>query len=177
VTSFVGCHLADWRDQQCHAAAFARPTGVAVDRRGNLYVADTGNHCIRRVSAAGVVTTVVGSERGDRGFKNAAGAAARFDAPRGVAVDDVNDCMFVADTGNHVIRRVNLSTFAVSTLCGVAHTPGAHDGRGASASFNAPWGLALDVQGNLAARLTKGFLFVADSGNHTVRKVSTLDGR
>ena len=144
-------------------ARFDTPSGIAIDPSGNLFVSDTGNHTIRMITPAGVVTTLAGMA-GQSGFTNGAGTNARFNSPLGVFVA-TNGTIHVADCGNHVIRSISPGG-TVTTLAGSPETWGSNDGAGSSARFNGPVGLALDNQGNL---------FVSDSNNHTIRKI-TPDG-
>lgn len=141
-------------------ARFRFPNGVAVDRSGNVYAADTGNHTIRKVTPAGTVTTLAGTA-GATGSADGTGAAARFYQPVGVAVDE-SGYVYVADTANHTIRKVS-PTGEVTTVAGAAGIFGSADGTGTSARFDGPTGVAVDGSGNL---------FVADSFNRTIRKVT-----
>ncbi|NOT99899.1 MAG: hypothetical protein HOO97_12535, partial [Sideroxydans sp.] len=143
------------------AASFSFPQGVAVDSAGNLFVADSGNHTIRKITSAGVVSTIAGTA-GGFGSVDGTGAAARFIGPGGIAVDSAGN-LFVADSGNHTIRKIT-SAGVVTTVAGSAVTPGITDGTGAVARFNGPGGIAIDATGNL---------FVADTGNHTIRKITS----
>ncbi|HEX7837343.1 MAG TPA: NHL repeat-containing protein [Kofleriaceae bacterium] len=140
-------------------ARFFSPLSVAVDTAGNLYVADAGNYTIRKVTAAGVVTTLAGTA-GMLGSADGTGAAARF-FPAGVAVDTAGN-VYVAEEGNNTIRKITAAG-VVTTLAGMAGMPGSADGTGAAARFNAPTGVAVDSTGNL---------YVADQSNHTIRKVT-----
>ncbi|MDL1948765.1 hypothetical protein FBQ97_03005, partial [Acidobacteria bacterium ACD] len=149
-----------WFDGTGSAARFSLPTGVAFDAAGNAYVSDRTNQTIRKVSPAGVVSTLAGLE-GTPGSSDGRGAAARFNAPWGVAVDSLGN-VFVADMGNSTIRKVAPDGM-VTTLAGLAGTPGSTDGTGAAARFSSPQGPGL---------LPSGDLLVADSGNHTIRKVT-----
>jgi len=142
------------------AARFVSPPGVAADGAGNLYVADEGNHTIRMVTAAGVVTTLAGAA-GMTGSADGTGAAARFNHPVAVAVDGAGN-LYVADQGNSTIRKVTLGG-VVTTLAGTAGMVGTADGTGAAALFNHPTGLALDGAGNL---------YVADTASSTIRKIT-----
>jgi len=142
------------------AARFAYPTGVAVDTAGNVFVADSFNHTIRKVASAGVVTTLVGNA-GSSGSTDATGSAARFYTPIGVAVDTAGN-VFVADTFNHTIRKVT-SAGVVTTLAGSAGSSGSTDATGSAARFFYPYGVSVDTAGNV---------FVADTSNHTIRKVT-----
>jgi hypothetical protein len=144
------------------AARFLYPAGVAVDGVGNVYVADTYNHTIRKVTAAGVVTTLAGSP-GVVGSTNGTGNAARLYFPNGVAVDGSGD-VYVADTYNHTIRKVTAAG-VVTTLAGTALAWDSVDGRGSAARFNDPNGVAVDGSGNL---------YVADTDNSTIRKLTYL---
>jgi len=155
VTTLAGSTIG-YADGTGAAAQFKFPAGVAVDASGNVYVADTGNALIRKVSPTGVVTTLAGSTMG---YADGTGAAAQFRVPEGVAVDASGN-VYVADTGNALIRKVS-PTGVVTTLAG--STMGYADGTGAAAKFNVPRGVAVDASGNV---------YVADSQNHLIRKVS-----
>ena len=139
-------------------ASFDTPSGLALDEAGNLYVADTGNNRIRKVTPAGQVTTVAGD--GTAGYADGPGAQARFDAPVGVAVDRGGN-IYVADTYNDRIRVITPAG-QVSTLAG-GNAPGYADGQGPSALFDTPCGVALNAQGEL---------LVADTGNNRLRKIT-----
>ncbi|HXE42859.1 MAG TPA: NHL repeat-containing protein [Candidatus Baltobacteraceae bacterium] len=141
-------------------AQFNSPSGLAFDNSGNLFVSDTGNHLIRKISSAGVVTTVAGID-GQSGFADGATGSALFDSPLGIAVA-TNGMIFVADSGNHVIRQISGGT--VSTFAGNPGNWGSVNGSGTNAQFNSPCGLAFDSRGNL---------FVADANNETIRKITT----
>ena len=141
------------------AASFWSPNGVAVDASGNVYVADSGNNKIRKISPARVVTTLAGS--GDYGSTNGTGTAASFENPSGVAVDASGN-VYVADSGNNKIRKISPAG-AVTTLAG-SGAYGSNDGTGTVASFENPSGVAVDASGNV---------YVADSGNNEIRKISS----
>ena len=142
-----------WRRRH---ARFLVPYAVAVDTTGTVFVVDHGNHTIRKVTAAGVVTTLAGTA-GSAGSTDGAGAAARFRYPSGVTVDRDGN-VFVADTDNHLIRQITPSGDV--TTVGGAGGPGSTDGVGTAARFYNPKGIAADSAGRL---------YVADRGNHTVR--------
>jgi sugar lactone lactonase YvrE len=152
------------------SARFYAPAGVALDSAGNVYVADTNNSTIRKITPAGVVSTLAGSA-GVSGNADGSGSAAQFSFPGGVAVDGA-DNVYVADTFNDTIRKITPSGL-VSTLAGMAGTEGSADGIRSAARFNVPYGIAVDGAGNV---------YVADTNNSTVRKiipagvVSTLAG-
>ena len=156
VTLLAGDGARGVRDGEPFAAEFSDPFAVAIGPDGAVYVADGGDaNAVRRI-AAGSVTTIAG---GGEGFADGVGAAARFNTPSAVAVAP-DGTVFVADTGNHAIRRVEPGG-AVTTVAGDG-TAGWRDGRGADARFDGPMGLALD---------THGRLYVADSYNDRIRLV------
>ncbi len=137
-------------------ASFGFPVGITA-YGPNLYVADTYNNIIRKiVISTGVVTTIAGSAAS--GTQDGTGAAARFYNPFGIATDGTN--LYVSDTSNNTIRSIVISTGVVTTLAG-APTSGSSNGTGAVASFKAPRGIT--INGN--------YLYVADSGNHMIRKI------
>jgi sugar lactone lactonase YvrE len=142
------------------AARFYSPFGVAVDSAGNVYVSDSFNHTVRKITAGGVVTTLAGSAQSG-GKTDGAGTAARFDQPFGIAVD-ANGNVYVSDATANTIRKIT-SAGVVSTLAGLAGTPGSADGTGTSARFAVPYAVAVD---------TTGTIFVVDHGNHTIRQVT-----
>lgn len=140
------------------AAAFHTPSALARDGEGNLYVADTGNHAIRKVTPQGVVTTLAGT--GEAGFRDGAAAQAQFDGPIGVAVDGTGR-VYVADTYNDRIRVISRDG-VVSTLAG-GDRPGFFDGTGGEANFDTPTGIAVDAT---------GVVWVADLRNDAIRRIS-----
>jgi len=142
------------------AARFSGPRGMAVDSAGNVYVADYGNSTIRKVTAAGVVTTLAGTA-GMYGSVDGMGAAARFNSPTGVAVDSAGN-VYVADSSNSTIREV-IAGGVVTTLAGSALRTGNADGKGAAVRFNRPTGVVVDGAGNV---------YVTDTGNATIRKIT-----
>lgn len=167
--------VAGFADGKGNAASFSSPRGIAVDASGYVYVADSGNNRIRKISPDGDVTTLAGS--GVAGSQDDANPlAATFDDPRGIAVDSSGSTVYVSDYKGHVIRSITAT--GVVTVAGLAGVSGAVNGAGASARLYKPWGLALS---------SRGFLYVADCGdyvsNHLIRKielssaeVSTLAG-
>jgi sugar lactone lactonase YvrE len=140
------------------AASFYAPAGVVVDAAGNLYVTETGNHIIRKVTPAGVVTKFAGNLAG--GSANGTGSAASFSGMQGLAIDAGGN-LYIADSGNQMIRKVTPAG-VVTTFAGTG-VPGAQNGPAASATFNAPTGVAFDGTGNL---------LVADFGNKMIRKIT-----
>lgn len=142
------------------AASFNLPASVTIDSMGNLFVAESGNNTIRKITSASVVTTLAGTA-GKRGAANGTGAAARFNHPMGVAIDSARN-IYVADSGNNTIRKIT-PTGAVTTLAGAAGLEGDSDGTGADARFFQPNGVATDSAGNI---------YVADTCNHSIRKIT-----
>lgn len=143
------------------AARFSAPDQIARDTAGNLYIADRGNHTLRKIAPDGTVTTLAGLA-GTAGTVDGTGGAARFNAPSGVAVKDDGSLIYVSEAGAHLIRKVTAAG-VVTTFAGTAGLSGSADGTGTAASFNQPTGLALDAAGNV---------FVADFGNATIRKIT-----
>ena len=150
-----------------NGSGFNNPGNIALDAAGNLYVADSDNHTIRRITPAGVASTLAGSP-GVSGSADGVGSSARFNQPLGVAVDTSGN-VYVADSGNHTIRKMTAvgATWSVSTLAGLPGVSGSTDGTGGGALFYEPEGVAVDVGGNL---------YVADTWNHTIRKVTSSGG-
>jgi sugar lactone lactonase YvrE len=152
------------------AARFFVPSGVAVDGAGNVYVADSANNTIRKITPGGVVSTLAGlAGTGNSGRNDGTGSAARFFQPKGVAVDSAGN-VYVADSYNDAIRKITPKG-VVSTLAG--GDSGSADGTGSAAQFRFPHGVAVDKAGNV---------YVADTFNGKIRKitpkgvVSTLTG-
>ncbi len=161
VTTFAGSAGASGTaDGTGTAARFNLPVGVAVDSAGNVYVAETTNNTIRKITPAGVVTTLAGVA-GISGAQDGTGAGALFNSPGGLVADAAGN-LYVADTGNSVIRKITPAG-DVTTLAGLAGVAGLLDGSGANAWFNQPKALALDAAGNL---------YVADTGNAVIRRVT-----
>jgi DNA-binding beta-propeller fold protein YncE len=144
------------------AARFYLPTSVAIDSTGNVYVVDDGNNVIRKISSKGAVTTLAGT--GSRGNADGTGTAASFNQPTALCVDAQGN-VYVADTGNNEIRKITPQG-AVTTLAGNG-TAGLEDGKYTVSEFNKPQGIALDGKGNL---------FVGDTGNNVIRKISVATG-
>lgn len=146
-------------DGQGSSARFYRPYGIALDKDGNLFVADEWNHKIRKITPSGNVTTYAGI--GTIGATNGAGDEAQFNFPWDVAIDDFGN-IFVMDGYNHVVRKINLVQ-KVSTYVGTVGTIGAQDGEGAAASFNGATGIFHSKKHDA--------IYIADAYNHLIRKI------
>ena len=143
------------------SASFYLPGGITTDGT-NLYVADWGNHRIRKiVISTGVVTTLAGT--GSPGSSNGTGTAASFYYPEGITTDGTN--LYVGDTNNHLIRQIVISTGVVTTVAGTGSS-GSANGTGTSASFSLPYGITTDGTN----------LYVGDGLNHQVRQIVISTG-
>jgi streptogramin lyase len=159
VTTFAGSGTGTFLDATGTNAGFKAPRGVAVDLTGNMYIADTQNHCIRKITSTGVVTTFAGS--GTATFLDGTGTSAGFNAPANVAIDTLGN-VYVADQTNNRIRKIT-SAGVVTTFAG-SGTATYLDATGTSAGFSAPTGVAVDSIGNL---------YVADYINNRIRKITS----
>jgi sugar lactone lactonase YvrE len=146
LTTIAGSPSTGSNDGPGLTARFNAPQSVAVDGSGNSYVADSANGTIREISGSGVVTTI--------------GTNTQFSTPVGIASDAAGN-VYIADTGNSVIRK--LSSGSVSIFAGLLATPGNLDGPAASAQFNQPAAVAVDHN---------GVVYVADTGNNTIRTIT-----
>jgi sugar lactone lactonase YvrE len=138
------------------------PSAIVFDATGNLYFAEIGNHVIRKVDTVGNITTIAGT--GTQGFSGDTGPAtsATLDSPQGLALDTAGN-LYIADTHNQRIRKLNLTNGIITTIAG-STTGFSGDGASAlSAQLNLPTALALDVSGNL---------YIADTSNHRIRKLN-----
>jgi sugar lactone lactonase YvrE len=155
-------------DGAATSASLERPTGVALDASGNLYIADTFNYRIRKVDAAsGIITTVAGN--GNATFAGDGGAAtsASLYGPTGVALDASGN-LYIADRSNQRIRKVDAASGIITTVAGNGFSGFAgDDGAATSASLNEPFGVALDASGNL---------YIADNYNHRIRMADAASG-
>ena len=155
VTTFAGS-TEGFADGPAAQAAFNTPSGLAFDANGNLFVADTGNNRIRKITREGLVSTFAG--QGTAGYSDGPAAQAQFDGPIGIAVDASGN-VYVADSYNDRIRKIT-SDGNVSTVAGAGL--GYADGSASSALFDTPCGIVVAPDGTL---------IVADTGNHRLRKV------
>jgi streptogramin lyase len=154
------------RDGSGVQARLRSPAGVVNDGKGHLLVADLGNHTIRKVDiATGAVTTLAGAA-GSCDMADGAGADARFCSPAALALDGAGG-LYVADSLNHAVRKLDLSTAQVSTVAGYPGVPGSSDGSGSAARFDEPMGIAADGAGTV---------YLADSNNDTIRKITVASG-
>ncbi|HEX3797423.1 MAG TPA: NHL repeat-containing protein [Verrucomicrobiae bacterium] len=162
VTTLAGSVLTSGSvDGPAASALFGDPTGLAMDASGNIYITDNQNNTIRKLSAAGQVTTIAG-RAGQMGSADGVGTNALFNGPSGIAIA-ANGVLYVTDTGNNTIRAISTSG-AVTTIAGLAGEVGATNNVGSLARFSSPLGIALDASGTI---------YVADSGNHLIRKVTS----
>jgi NHL repeat len=157
VTTFAGSGSSGFTDGTGTAAQFNQPYGITIDPSGNIYVADRLNNAVRKITSAGVVTTLAG---GIGGFADGTGSAAQFRELYGIACDGSGN-IYVPDFFNQRIRKITPAG-VVTTLAG-GSSSGFINGTGAAASFNHPFGIASDAAGNL---------YVGDYYNHAVRKVT-----
>lgn len=157
VTTLAGSDIGFKDDTSVLDSQFNNPSNMVVNNNGDIFVVDSGNNRIRKISATDGVTTVAGGTTGDTdGF----GVDAQFDTPQGIVIDSNGD-LYVADTFNHKIKKVITSTGEVITIAG--STAGFADGLGTSAQFDNPINLTIDSSGNL---------YVVDSLNYKIRKIT-----
>lgn len=169
VSTLAGSGFYGYKDTLAKYARFENPVSVALDSKGNMYVADANLNMIRKISAKGVVSTFAGNPK--KGAKNGQDTAARFNYPTGVTVDK-NDNVYVADFSNNMIRKITPAGL-VSTFAGNVND-GNKNGNGTAASFNHPYSLVYDAK--------SGNIIVADTYNNMIRwitpsgDVSTIAG-
>ncbi len=161
VTTLAGlATISGTADGQGSVARFKFPTGIAVDASGNVYVADSYNHTIRKIDQSGNVTTFAGNPGGGTGSTDGLGSLASFNIPVGLEFDNSGN-LYVADTFNNAIRKIDQSG-NVTTFAGSAGAFGLLDGQGITAQFHRPTYITIDNSGNL---------YVTDVNNHAIRKI------
>ena len=160
VTTFAGSTTQGSSDGTGTNATFTIPFSTALDSSGNIYVAEGYGHRIRKITSAGVVTTLAGS--GNAQFADGTGTNASFTYPFGVTVDSAGN-VYVADSFGHRIRKIT-SAGVVTNLAGDG-SAGSTDGTGASARFNTPWHITIDSNGNL---------YVPEYSGHRIRRITPV---
>ena len=159
VSTIAGSGSSGYTDGTTASPKFYSPTGVAIAASGNIYIADSQNHCIRKISASGYVSTFAGS--GIAGFANGDATAAQFNTPYALAVD-ASENLYVTESTSHAIRKITAAGL-VSTFAGSTTMSGFLDAQGTNALFAAPKGLGVDASGNV---------YVADANNNRIRKIT-----
>lgn len=148
------------------------PLGICQDKQGNVYVADTGNNSVRKITSSGVVTTIAGNTSGITGCVDGVGTNAKFHSPNSICVDSNSTYLYVSDAGSHTIRKISLSNKQVTTISGQAYTSGNYDNKSITTNpqipkFNNPVSISIDTDNK--------FLYVADYNNNSIRKISLTD--
>ena len=170
INTIAGTHAAGFSGDGGAATAgeLNLPQGVALDGAGNLYIADTANNRIRRVDAfTGEITTVAGTGAQGYAGDGALATLAEFNQPQGIAVDGEGN-LYIADTGNNVVRKINAATGNITTIAGTGAQGYAGDGALATqAKLNLPTALAVDAAGDV---------YIADAGNNRIRLVNAASG-
>lgn len=171
ITTFAGTGTAgsagdNW---QANAAQLNTMGGIVTDGNGNTYIADLTNNKIRKVAANGIITTIAGTGTGSFAGDGGAATAANLYNPNSVALNAAGNTLYIADGSNQVIRQVDLSTGIIGTVAGTGGIGGLTGDGGAatSAKLNIPSGIAVDTAGNI---------YIADYGNHKIRKVTRTTG-
>ena len=168
ISAFVGKGSAGSTGGTGTNAAFYGPTGMARDASGNLYIVDTYNHLIRKINAAGTVSTIAGDGYVYLGYgklsNNATGTSASFNYPTGVVVDKNSTYLYIADKINNVIRKISLtSPYAVTTFAGTSSAGSADNATGTSATFNNPEGIAINGGDTM---------YIADRLSNKIRRIT-----
>lgn len=158
VTTFAGTGVAGYLDDKAGNAQFRNPSGLAFDGSGNLFIADFGNHCVRKINTSNVVSTFAGVTQA--GYADATGSQAQFNGISGLVIDSKNT-IYVSETINLRIRKITPQA-VVTTFAG-SGKPGLTDAIGVQAQFRGPVSLAIDGTDNI---------YVADATNHCIRKIS-----
>ena len=163
VATYAGNGTAGFLNGSIASAEFTGPANIAFDASGNLFVSDEENNVIREITIGGNVVTFAGT--GTAGYQDGPGATAELNHPEGIVID-ANNNLYVADLGNNLIRKVNLNSGNVSTYAG-SGAAGFSNGALTSASFNEPYGMAIDPSGNI---------YVTDIINNSIRKITVSSG-
>jgi sugar lactone lactonase YvrE len=165
VTNFAGSGVAGYTDGALLTAKFNYPSGIKISSDGLfLFVCDNNNCLIRKIDiAAGTVSTIAGVYNAFSFADNANGLSAMFNQPTDLAIDPGDSLLFITDAENHVIRKINLLTTAVTTIAGTPNSYGSTDGAASIAKFHNPNGICISENGQS--------LYIADAGNHKIRKV------
>lgn len=163
VSTFAGTGTAGFINGPAASAEFNGTANIAFDASGNLFVSDEENNVIREITIAGNVVTFAGT--GTAGYQDGPAATAELNHPEGIVID-ASANLYVADLGNDVIRKINIASGAVSTYAGTG-TAGLDNGPASSATFNEPYGMALDASGNI---------YVTDILNNCIRKITVSTG-
>jgi hypothetical protein len=172
VTTYAGSGVAGYKDGNADSAQFCYPRGITVDDSGNVFVADSWNHRIRKIDTLGVVTTFAGGGNnlgvGSVGaFLDGADTTARFYTPAGLFYFPLNKLLYVADAYNHSIRAIRADGW-VSTLAGFSGTSGYLDGSVSTAKLNTP----TEVMVTKHFRINDTILFISDTYNHCIRGIN-----
>ena len=166
ITTIAGAGIAGADNGTGTAAKFSFPHGIVWNAtKFNFYVTDQGNHTIRQITTSANVTTLAGNADSAVGDADGSGADARFNSPSGISTDGFS--LYVTDSAYHVIRKIDISgasAVVVTTLAGKSGIAGSADGIGINATFNSPMGIVSDGTN----------LYVADSGNNTIRKIEIV---
>lgn len=168
IETVAGTGEAGWSGDggQAARAKLFQPAGLALNRRGDLFIADSGNNRIRKLDGSGKITTYAGSGRAGYGGDNGQAADADLNAPQAVAYNEADGSVLIADTGNHRVRRIN-SNGIVTTIAGTGEPAfGGDAGKALAAQLSVPTALALDGRGNL---------YIADNANQRVRRIDAKD--
>ena len=166
VTTYAGTGVAGFADGAATSAQFKAPSDLCIDNAGNVYVSDFENQRIRKIDISGNVSTIAGN--GNIGYADGNYKDAEFDYPRGIVMDSEGN-LFISDSWNHRIRKINLTDSLVSTFAGGGINMGVSsigdhiDGSDTTARFYTPSGLAIDEENNI---------YVADAYNHRIRKIT-----
>lgn len=159
VSTLAGTGAVGSTDGAGNVATFNEPWGITCDTLGNIFIADTKNYKIRKIDASGNVTTVAGT--GIFGTTNGANNVSKFGFSSGIAVTNDGNTIYVSDYNTHVIRKI--FNGQVTTFAGTIYIAGALDGLGLAATFNHPYGIELDNNGNI---------IVGDEWNNIIRKIT-----